>query len=873
MNMDAPTRVPSGAGRPTSPDLSIASLHIALDSEWSTLTTLNSDHLPILIQLGGAFLTTFPEPPHRTFMNFRRANWDSFQEETEVAFALTEPPTTCGSGEKVFRRILTTAGKHHIPSGHVPFMIPGLSTTAKRLIEERDELRSSSHSDPRILELNNRIQRDIDGTNRKIWIDKVEATSHKNNTSQFFSIIRSLNGRNATTPPNQPIQFGHSILTLNREIACAFNKQFANVVPHTSDPSARSIKRQLDNAHPLNPDASPFSSEIVQGAIRRSGNSRAAGPDGLTILHLKHLGPRGLAYLTHLYNLSYNGADIPAIWKEAIVIPLLKPGKVASMGPSYRPISLLSPAVKVMERLLLPEISRLPLAQSQHGFRPNRSTVTALLPLADRIAEGFNRPRPPFRTVTMALDLSKAFDVLDRIKLIVALAGSNLRSNTIRWLSTYLKGRMASCRYNQCMSPRRQTRSGVPQGSCLSPVLFNFFVSSYPQSDHISSTSYADDFNDSCSDPSIPAAAARLTDHATRVSSWAAERGMILSAPKSTVTLFTPDNHQHQEHPIVTLGGVALPLDRTPRILGVVFDTGFRFKYHIENLVTRAAPRINVLKALTGTSWGQQKETIEITYKSLIRSLFTYACPVWLPFTSNTNIQKLQVVQNSALRIATGCVRSTDLDHLHRETKILPVKNHLSLLSAQYLARALQAGHPAHDVVTRTPSPGDRGLRKTLRAFSGDRVGPHLVGGVIPADSLKTVITSLHTDEVTRTISAQSPNRVLGTLPPQVNAEELSLPRRSRTTLSQLRSDCCSSLNGYLGRIGAVLSDLCPSCLASPQNTRHIFECPSHPTPYVPEDLWKQPRGVSEFLSTLPFFSLAPVERPAPEPPPSADEA
>ena len=212
---------------------------------------------------------------------------------------------------------------------------------------------------------------------------------------------------------------------------------------------------------------------------------------------------------------------------------------------------------------------------------------------------------------------------------------------------------------------------------------------------------------------------------------------------------------------------MALPLDRTPRILGVVFDTGFRFKYHIENLVTRAAPRINVLKALTGTSWGQQRETIEITYKSLIRSLFTYACPVWLPFTSNTNIQKLQVVQNSALRIATGCVRSTDLDHLHRETKILPVKNHLSLLSAQYLARALQAGHPAHDVVTRTPSPGDRGLRKTLRAFSGDRVGPHLVGGVIPADSLKTVITSLHTDEVTRAISAQSANRVLGTLPPR----------------------------------------------------------------------------------------------------------
>ena len=157
---------------------------------------------------------------------------------------------------------------------------------------------------------------------------------------------------------------------------------------------------------------------------------------------------------------------------------------------------------------------------------------------------------------------------------------------------------------------------------------------------------------------------------------------MTLSAQKSTVTLLTPDNRQHQIHPSVTVGGVPLPLDKTPRILGVRLDPSFRFGPDIDDLVRRAAPRLNVLKALTGTRWGQQKETIVITYKSLISSLFTYCAPVWLPQVSNTNLHNLQIVQNHSLRAATGCVSSTDVDHLHAETKILPVTDYLFLIFA-----------------------------------------------------------------------------------------------------------------------------------------------------------------------------------------------
>ena len=85
-----------------------------------------------------------------------------------------------------------------------------------------------------------------------------------------------------------------------------------------------------------------------------------------------------------------------------------------------------------------------------------------------------------------------------------------------------------------------------------------------------------------------------------------------------------------------------LPLERTPCILGVTFDPHFKFNAHVKSLVTRAVPRIYILKALTAANWGQHKETILITYKSLIRSLFMYAAPIWFLKSSPSLIQKLQ---------------------------------------------------------------------------------------------------------------------------------------------------------------------------------------------------------------------------------------
>ena len=96
--------------------------------------------------------------------------------------------------------------------------------------------------------------------------------------------------------------------------------------------------------------------------------------------------------LSDLFNLSYQHANLPAIWKHATILPILKAGKPEDQGTSYRPISILCPASKVLEKLMLNRIGpHLHLADTQHGYRPGRSTVSALMPLAQRVVTGFNQ--------------------------------------------------------------------------------------------------------------------------------------------------------------------------------------------------------------------------------------------------------------------------------------------------------------------------------------------------------------------------------------------------------------------------------------------------------------------------------------------------
>ena len=116
-----------------------------------------------------------------------------------------------------------------------------------------------------------------------------------------------------------------------------------------------------------------------QRPLMKAGSSTAQGPDGLTMLHLRHFRR--------------------TIWKKSVIIPILEAGKPREQSCSE---------VKILERLILPAIvESLGTRPYQHGFKPMHSTASALLPVSARVVSGFNQRKPPSRTIAITVDISR----------------------------------------------------------------------------------------------------------------------------------------------------------------------------------------------------------------------------------------------------------------------------------------------------------------------------------------------------------------------------------------------------------------------------------------------------------------------------------
>ena len=131
----------------------------------------------------------------------------------------------------------------------------------------------------------------------------------------------------------------------------------------------------------------------------------------------------------------------------------------------------------------------------------------------------------------------------------------------------------------------------------MSPSLFNDYIADMPSpTPPVKRICYADDITVWDSGPNIPQLETMINSYLRDVSIYMKENSLLISAPKSTVTLFTPDKHQFQTHPDITLEDTQLPLERSAKILGVIMDPSLSFHKHCNYVSDRIDERNNMLK-------------------------------------------------------------------------------------------------------------------------------------------------------------------------------------------------------------------------------------------------------------------------------------
>ena len=173
--------------------------------------------------------------------------------------------------------------------------------------------------------------------------------------------------------------------------------------------SVRTLTEQPVNTE----DDRDFTVEEVRQSLNSMNNNKAPGNDGITGNIYKHVFKTVPIFITALYNGCLKQGIFPTKWKEAKIIPIVKPGREKCHEVSkFRPISLLNYGGKLLEKLLINRINHHVfttgyLNKNQYGFRPQTSTIDAVLALKEHIEEGF---RTGEVTVLVSLDVEAAFN-------------------------------------------------------------------------------------------------------------------------------------------------------------------------------------------------------------------------------------------------------------------------------------------------------------------------------------------------------------------------------------------------------------------------------------------------------------------------------
>ena len=131
------------------------------------------------------------------------------------------------------------------------------------------------------------------------------------------------------------------------------------------------------------------------------------------------------------------------------------------------------------------------LYNKQFWFRPKCSTIDAVSNFVANILSDMEQNN---FTVSVLLDLSKAFDTIDHHILLKKLHHYGVRGVALEWFSSYLSGRSQYVEYNDTISELRPITCEVPQGSVLGPLLFIIYTNYLPNSmKHSKCILFADD--------------------------------------------------------------------------------------------------------------------------------------------------------------------------------------------------------------------------------------------------------------------------------------------------------------------------------------------------------------------------------------------
>ena len=463
-------------------------------------------------------------------------------------------------------------------------------------------------------------------------------TEFRQDSKRLWQLVNKLIGKeNNKTHVIESIRSGNILKYDPYSITNTFCEFFATVGKKYAENFKTTAEETLINLDKIERSSKtlflhPCTQNEVETLIKNLPYKTSSGHDNISNVLLKKLSNNIKYPLSIIFNKSMSQGKFPEAMKLADVSPLYK-SKDEKECTNYRPISLLLTISKLLEKIMykrtynfLEETGQ--LYNSQYGFRTGHSCENAVSELLAEIIKG---KQEGLYTVSMFLDLSKAFDTLEHEVLLKKLERYGIRGTSNNWFRDYLTNRKIRTKCTVASTGKTEYSEykainfGTPQGSCLGPLIFIIFTNDlHKQLQHCNSILFADDTTLYKSHRNLKYLNWCIEDYMKTIVKWFQVNKLTLNIDKTVCLLFQKQGHSDEIQ--IKVDKITIKNTHETKFLGIWLDEHLNWTTHIQKLILKLTRNTNLLKFNQNL---MPTHTKKLVYHSHIASHLHYGLLLW----------------------------------------------------------------------------------------------------------------------------------------------------------------------------------------------------------------------------------------------------
>ena len=220
-------------------------------------------------------------------------------------------------------------------------------------------------------------------------------------------------------------------------------------------------------------------------------------------------------------------------------------------------------------------------------------------------------------------------------------------------------------------------KAGVPQGSSLSPILFNIFVNDIPApTDPIKISQFADDIAIwgpvfKPTQKTYP-----VQNFLDQIVNWSLKWRIKINSSKTvSLPIFNRKISNLNRYPKVTILDNPVPHSSSAKFLGATYTNNFRknpWLNHFRQINTKFRARLAQLAKISKSSIATQRSMLTL-FKLYARPIIEHGLPATFNIPKS-QLKALQITQNKCLRLALKAPRRTHITELHQMANVQPIE-------------------------------------------------------------------------------------------------------------------------------------------------------------------------------------------------------